>query len=230
MVIIAYDIFGHRLVDCQMDMKTAVIVEDDPGFESLLLESIRHMGPEWEAKSFRRAQSAIDYVDSPDSSFHLALVDLGLPDQHGKDVIRHIRKRSASIPILVVSVLAGETSVVEAIKAGASGYILKDDSALSIGNALNQLQNGNYPISPALARYLFKLVQADQKSPDEHDLSRKELEVLLNISRGHSYAEVAAIMSISLSTVQSHIRHLYRKLGAKSGVQAITKAKTSGIL
>jgi DNA-binding NarL/FixJ family response regulator len=211
-------------------MRTALVVEDDPGFEGVLLDSIRHLGPEWQAKPLRLAQAAIDYVESRNSPVDMALVDLGLPDRHGTDVIRSIRRHYTDVPILVVSVLAAEAAVVDAIKAGASGYILKDDNSLSIGNALNQVKDGIYPISPALARFLFKLAQDPKQDSRETNLSEKEMEVLRNISRGHSYADVAKMMGISLSTVQTHIRHLYRKLGANSGVQAVTKAKETGLL
>lgn len=211
-------------------MRTALVVEDDPGFEGVLLDSVRHLGPEWGFESFRLARSAINYVELRKPTLDMALVDLGLPDGSGTDVIRQIRRHSRDVPILVVSVLAAEAAVLDAIKAGANGYVLKDDNALSIGSALKQVMAGIYPISPSLARYLFKLAQGPAPALLDSKLSEKELEVLRNISRGHSYANVAKIMGISLSTVQTHIRNLYRKLGANSGVQAVTKAKESGFL
>lgn len=211
-------------------LQNALIIEDDPVFVGVLEDAVRHLGPAWTARSFRNGKSALDHLANSVASVDVALVDLGLPDMDGTDVIRSIRDHFPNCPILVVSVIAAESRVVQAIRSGASGYILKDDSSLTISGALEQVRDGIYPITPSLARYLFNLAKGKDPARQIKGLSEKEIEVLQSLSRGHSYAEVARAMNISLSTVQSHIRNLYRKLGANSGVQAISKARESGLI
>ena len=134
------------------------------------------------------------------------------------------------LPILVVSVISAESSVLSAIRAGACGYILKGDSEAAMAQAMRESLNGNYPISPALARYLFKLAGGRDKPSDLAGLTRKELELLQWIARGKSYAEAARSMGVSVATVQTHIRNLYRKLDVHSQVQAVTKAQHQGLI
>ena len=92
--------------------------------------------------------------------FHLALVDIGLPDISGIEVIRQIRSAMGDTPILVISVINAEQTLLEAIRAGASGYLLKDEAEEAIAHAISDVLRGNYPISPALARSLFRLAGA----------------------------------------------------------------------
>ena len=97
---------------------------------------------------------------------------------------------------------------------------------------IEDVLRGNHPISPSLARVLFKLAGAPVAAAGAQDfgLSPRELETLRLISRGHSYEEVGSLMGVALSTVQSNIRNLYRKLDAHSQVQAVSKARDAGLL
>jgi len=163
--------------------------------------------------------------------FDIALVDLGLPDASGIDVIKAIRAIDVTIPILVVSIISAEKSVLDAIRAGARGYILKDDSSIQITDAISEALKGNYPISPALARYLFtQFTQAPSPLAQATTLSGKELTLLKHIANGCSYTEAADLMDVSLSTVQTHIRNLYRKLDVHSQTQALMRAKQEGLI
>ena len=134
---------------------------------------------------------------------------------------------------MVISAIRAERVVIEAIRAGARGYILKTDSEAVIADAIADVLQGNYPISPALARALFKLAGApEQRSEEEAEfrLSPRELETLQHIARGNSYNATAALMGVALSTVQTNIRNLYRKLDVTSQVQAINKARETGLI
>lgn len=208
----------------------ALIVEDDPTFQSSMQQAVTQLGNHWQSISFRNATDALRFLESTDTQVDLGLVDLGLPDISGIEVISKIRTRFQDIPILVVSVISAERSVLAAIRAGARGYILKDDSTTIVAEALRQSLLGNYPISPALARYLFKLAGSNESPSELADLTPKELELLRNLSRGRSYADSAQEMGIALSTVQTHIRNLYRKLDVHSQVQAVTKAQDRGLI
>lgn len=209
---------------------TALIVEDDPTFESSMRSAIGSLGKQWEAACFRNAADGLRYLDSPDARVDLALIDIGLPDISGIEVVSRVRERHPDAPIMVVSVISAERSVLAAIRAGARGYVLKDDSTTEISEALQQTLQGNYPISPSLARYLFKLAGARDKATDLAELTPKELELLKHLASGRSYAEAGKEMGIAISTVQTHIRNLYRKLDVHSQVQAVTRAQDRGLI
>lgn len=192
---------------------------------------MRGLGHEWSVRCCRTGRDAIAAVQSPAAAFDLVLADLGLPDISGIEVIGAVRRHLPEAIVLVVSTISSERSLLAAIRAGAKGYVLKDDSEASLLRAVRQVLEGSYPVSPSLARYLFRLAG----SPDPLDgepvrLSPKETETLRHISRGLTYAETAARMGVSLSTIQSHIRSLYRKLDAHTQAQAVTRARSQGIL
>lgn len=181
---------------------------------------------------FNNGEGALAWLRSPRRDPLLALVDLGLPDIPGVEVIRALRQRFEPLPILVVSAFSDEESVLEAIQAGARGYLLKSQSEQTLVSGVAGVLAGNYPISPALARYLFKRVSAPQ-GMEKHTarrLSPREVETLRQIGQGASYREVARAMGISVSTVQANIRSLYRKLEVRSRAQAINRARADGIL
>jgi DNA-binding NarL/FixJ family response regulator len=211
--------------------RNVVLVEDNPAFRLLIGEAIRHIGLKGQIMECATGTAVMDLLEQPQTRLDLALVDLGLPDMGGIEVIQAIRRRFSEIPILVISVLSSERSVLTAIRAGASGYILKGESAQAIGQAILEVLQGNYPISPSLARTLFKLAGAPTgKSAISFSLSPRELETLQSIARGNSYEQTAVVMGIGVSTVQSNIRNLYRKLEVRSQVQAVTKARDAGLI
>ena len=138
--------------------------------------------------------------------------------------------KDPELAVLVVSILSTEETVLAAIRAGARGYLLKDDSAMIIRDAIEQVLNNQYPISPALARYLFRMVKS---APDGHNLPQltaRELEVLTGLADGMTYTEIAETLDLSLSTIRTHIQKIYRKLDAKTGSEAVAVAKTNQLI
>ena len=209
-----------------------LVVEDNPLFQSQIARAVASVEPASRVLVCDTGSVAIDHLEDPQQRIDLALVDLGLPDIGGIEVIRAVRRRFADVPVMVISVVSAERSVLAAIRAGARGYILKGDSEASIGQAIQDVLHGNYPISPSLARTLFKLAGAPGASggSDEFRLSPRETETLQLLSRGLSYEEVAGLMGVALSTVQTNIRNLYRKLDAKTQMQAVAKARDAGLI
>lgn len=221
----------NNATDHQGSFKVALIVEDDPTFQSSLVQCVRQLGTDWQVVTCASGAEVSNALDQHLAHLAIALVDLGLPDRSGIEIIDWIRSRAPSIPILVVSVISSERSVLAAIRAGARGYLLKDDNPQLITNSLAEALQGNYPISPSLARYLFRLAGGNDGGPSEFtNLTPKELELLRHLSRGRSYGETAQEMGIAISTVQTHIRNLYRKLDVHSQVQAVTKAQDQGLI
>jgi two-component system nitrate/nitrite response regulator NarL len=210
--------------------KVALIVEDDPTFQSSLRQCVSQLGDNWQVAVCSNGAQVIEVLTSQLPHIAIALVDLGLPDRSGIEIIDWIRSRAPNIPILVVSVISSERSVLAAIRAGARGYLLKDDNPQLITQSLAEALQGNYPISPSLARYLFRLAGGSESTAEFTSLTPKELELLRHLSRGRSYGETAQEMGIAISTVQTHIRNLYRKLDVHSQVQAVTKAQDQGLI
>lgn len=212
-------------------LRRALLVEDDAVFRRTLAEAVAGLGTTWATHAFGNGRDAIAFCAEaacPD----LALVDLGLPDCSGVEVIRALAQQCPRTPVMVVSVFADETRVLEAIRAGALGYILKGDSSMLITQAVEQLLAGVYPLSPMLANYLFKLARPGPtpSDPNAPRLTPRETELLALIADGNSYAECARAMGIALSGVQTHVRNLYRKLGAHSQLQAVKRARDQGLL
>jgi len=212
--------------------KYILIVEDDPHFAANISTAITNCGTSWEIYVAATGSDALDLIDKHGESIGLALIDLGLPDISGTEVIRALHQRAPETPIMVLSVIAAERSLIIAIEAGARGYVLKSDPPDAVERSIRDMLNGDYPISPSLARYLFKRISEtqDDLSAQELRLSPQQQQLLLHLSHGCNYNEAALAMGVKLSTVQTHIRNLYRKLNAHSKTQAIARAREQGLI
>jgi len=212
--------------------KRCLIVEDNPIFAKLIGDAVQKMGlhwqVEWEATGLEGLESLKHYGPKLD----MVLIDLGLPDISGQELIRTCHAHYPDIPIMVITVIATERSLLDAIRQGAKGYVLKDDSLLSIQHALISILEGNYPISPSLAHYLFKMAGSPIFSGPKSfpKLTTKETNLLKLLALGHSYDIAGGIMDIKLTTVQFHIRNVYKKLQVHSQAQALCKAQNFGLL
>ena len=163
------------------------------------------------------------------------LVDLGLPDGSGTDVIRHAATLNPQPEIMVITVFGDERHIVGAIEAGATGYLLKDADSSAIADAILQLVDGGSPITPVIARHMLKRFQtgaADERQPvpDAPHLTPRETEVLRLVSRGYSNNEIAELLEMSFHTVTSHVKHIYRKLSVRSRSEAVFEAAQLGII
>jgi DNA-binding NarL/FixJ family response regulator len=159
------------------------------------------------------------------------LVDLGLPDRTGIDVIRAARQLSADTQAMVVTVFGDEKSVVSAIEAGARGYLLKDGSESEIAAAILELRAGGSPISPQIARHLLRRFQEPAPAPQGGpSLTEREREILDGVVKGFTFSELAGLLGISTHTVITHVRHIYRKLEVRSRSEAVYEALSLGLV
>ena len=172
------------------------------------------------------------------------LIDLGLPDISGIEVIRYATHVLPACECMVVTVFGDEEHVLASIEAGASGYLLKDASAESFLSGIRELINGGSPISPIIARRLLRRFQAEaepgaappqtpaaEESPDSDvRLSAREREILLLASKGFNYPEMGKLMGISPHTVTSHVKKIYRKLAVHSRGEAVFEANRMGLI
>lgn len=209
------------------------LVEDDHGTLNRLADIIRTQ------TSLNLVGMASTYTEAAkwleNNSLDVLLTDLGLPDGNGKQLIEQTREQHPKAEIMVISRFGDENSVVEAIKAGASGYLLKDEPATHIAEAIQQLLQGGSPISPAIARYILDYFQQGDTSSaggSENDalLTPKEKMVLQYISRGYSNKEIARSLDISPHTVASHIKRIYQKLEVNSRNEAVFEGWRMGQL
>mgnify|MGYP000904987193 CR=1 FL=1 len=191
-----------------------LVVEDNPVFERQVVRALSHLSMNSDVEVCHTGAEAFELLQNEDVRFDLALVDLGLPDVSGIEVIQALRKRLGDVPVMVISVIKSESTVLSAIRAGARGYILKGESETELARAIEDVLGGNYPISPSLARSLFKLAGAPAASnggANDFDLSPRELETLSLMAEGRSNSAIAAGLHISESAVAKNVNNIFTK-------------------
>jgi DNA-binding NarL/FixJ family response regulator len=158
------------------------------------------------------------------------LVDLGLPGKMcGIGLIRSAKEMLPDMEVLVHTVFDTRDKVFEAIKAGASGYILKGASPREIIEAIYNLAKGGAPMSPKIARALISEFQ-EKTIEDQYLLTPRETEILRELEKGQTYKDLAGKLCISPHTIHTHIKNIYEKLHAKSRKDALIKARRKGII
>jgi DNA-binding NarL/FixJ family response regulator len=210
-----------------------LLVEDDGPTRQHLARAIE-AHPKLElagaAPSLAEGRALLDET-APD----VLLTDLGLPDGSGIELIREARRRGRPPLAMAITALGDERTVLAAIEAGASGYLLKDGSAVEIGDAVLELVAGGSPITPSIARHVLRRLQregdaAPAPDPDAPKLTPREHEVLTLIAKGFSFPEIAELLGVSAHTVTTHVRHIYEKLEVGSRGSAVYEAVALGLI
>ena len=164
----------------------------------------------------------------------IVLIDLGLPDGSGNDIIHAVSKASWQCDSIVLSIFGDEARVVQALHAGAKGYILKSGSLETISSDIFSVINGGSPISPQIARYLLSLVQTHKlgKTETKHNfmLTKREMQILDAVAKGYKRKEIGERFDISTGTVGNHINSIYQKLNVSSNTEAIAEATKKGLI
>lgn len=210
-------------------MKNIFILEDDEITLSQLVIAINA------SEKFQVVGSAMTIRDAhttlggltPD----LLLLDLQLPDGESFELIRRYTDDFPDRPILVFSVFGDESRVIEAIKAGARGYLLKGQELTGVLNAFTAALSGQSPISPAIAAHLVNQFQT--KSADEtieSPLSEREMETLQLAAKGLTYKEIAELLDVKVSTVATYTMRTYTKLAVNSRAEALFEARKLGLM
>ncbi len=178
-----------------------------------------------DAASVRGAFAAIAR-HAPD----VALIDLGLPDGSGLDVLRHLKIAAPDALCVITTVMGDDANIVAALSLGASGYLLKEQPAELITRQLSQLADGLPALSPAIARRIMEhFRRTGPVANEETELTAREKEVLALISRGLRNSDVAQQLGMAEGTVASHIKSIYRKLGISSRAEASWHATRMGL-
>jgi DNA-binding NarL/FixJ family response regulator len=164
------------------------------------------------------------------------LLDLGLPDVHGIEVIRHAARHCPQCDVLVVTMFGDDQHVFEALEAGATGYLLKDLGLERIAANIHELRTGGSPISPSIARRVLARLRAapaaapGQAASADSALTPREIELLKLTAKGLSFDRVGEILGISPHTVVAHVKKIYRKLAVHSRGEAVFEATQLGLL
>jgi DNA-binding NarL/FixJ family response regulator len=230
------------------------LVEDDTGMRERIARVVDADPSLSLAYSASNAADILGWL--ADNAVDVLLVDLGLPDRPGLQVISQCRHMQPACAVMVLSIFGDEANMLQAFEAGASGYLLKDGTEADLATHIRHLRAGGSPMSPVIARKLLRRWQAHSGTgpgatvataavaarpasvatgaagnavvPER--LSPREFEVLDLVSRGFTYVEVGGQMGVSASTVQTHIRNIYGKLDVHNKSEAVFEARNLGWL
>jgi DNA-binding NarL/FixJ family response regulator len=171
---------------------------------------------------FKTAEEAL--YEIPRLKPDIVIMDISLPGMNGIECIRQIRDKSPRTQFMMFTVYENDEKVFEALRAGASGYLLKNTGLVQLVESLKELHNGGSPMSANIARKLVTVFRDNQKQTEElQTLSARENEVLQLLAKGLLYKEIADKLSISIATVRQHIHHIYEKLHVQNRTEAINK-------
>ncbi len=215
------------------------VVEDQP---KILKNQMKLLSGHDEIEIVGKAMSGEDALENLEAAApDVLLLDLGLPGISGIDVTREVKQRWSRMEILIFTIFEEEDKVMEAIQAGASGYLLKGMEAQRIVEAIIEVAQGGSVIQPSLARSLLRHFRlppearpAGAEETDEREdvpvLTPREVEILQIIAKGLSNAEAAKVLGVSRATVRTHLEHIYAKLSVSNRVEAITEGIRHGLI
>ena len=159
---------------------------------------------------------------------HVILMDIDMLGINGIEATSLVKKHYPEIQILMQTIFYDDSKIFEAIRAGASGYLLKEDIGKEITGAIKEVYLGGAPMSPGVARKVLQQFQTTTTlPPEDYKLSKREKEVLEFLVQGLSYKMIAAKMNITYDTVRAHIKKIYEKLHVSSMTEAVAKAISS---
>jgi len=224
--------------------RRVAIVEDHPGFRETLGAFVSHL-PDFElTDTFGAAEPALEEAARRSRSgnhlgWDLVLMDVELPRVSGIEATRRLRELAPEIPVVVLTVFESPEVILEAIAAGASGYVLKKTNARDLATLLRSVAEGGAPMSPSVAAKVLEFVRRgaaaasavpDANRPSRLDLTEREADVLRRLAEGRTYAKAAEDLGVTESTVRTHVRAIYRKLQVHSVAAAVRKAVQSGLV
>jgi DNA-binding NarL/FixJ family response regulator len=207
---------------CTMPTFSLAIIEDDEAIRHYLADQIRMHTDVERLEEFADAETALQRLSA--HPVEIALFDIQLPGMSGIDCIQKLKIIHPKIQVMVLTVYDNADTVFDALKAGASSYMLKNTPPQKIIEAILELYNGGSPISSQIARKVIEAFQVKEKTNDYfQQLSRREQEILEQLSRGFRYKEIADKLFVSVETVRTHIRNIYEKLHVNNRVEALKK-------
>lgn len=204
-------------------MKISVLIFED---NDLLRESVGNMIRSSETLILSGAFDNVMNVEVEVKAYNptIILMDIDMPGMSGIEAVKKIRSFNSIIPIIMLTVFDDDTHVFEALRAGASGYLLKKHISTKLFNAVIEVLEGGAPMSPSIARMVLASMQQKPTSGNPYQLTVREKEILTSLSKGNSYKLIAADLTLSIDTVRTHIKNIYEKLHVHSQTEAVSKA------
>jgi DNA-binding NarL/FixJ family response regulator len=213
------------------------LVEDEPTFHAALKNFIASNADMDCVGAFSSAEAALEAIPSSIDP-EIILMDINLPGQTGIEATRTLKQRATTAEIMMLTTNDDSENVLQALKAGATGYILKNSTLREVGESIRQLHSGGAPMSQAIARHIVRsfaavlpssplTAEAAKERTAEGDgtslLSDREREVLGHLTKGYRYKDIADKLGISIETVKVHIKRIYEKLHIRSKSELIER-------
>jgi DNA-binding NarL/FixJ family response regulator len=199
------------------------VVEDDPTVREAICACCTREPDLACIFSFGSAEELLSNL-SPRSAPDVILMDIGLPGMSGIGAMKIIRERFPDIDIIVLTVYHDPHRIFQSLCAGASGYLLKTTPFPEIRRAIELVRNGGAPMSPQIARKVVDYFRSEEDVHGPSALTPRERQVVLSLVEGMSYKMIAGCMNVSLETVRSHIKSIYRKLHVHGKAEVISRA------
>lgn len=212
----------------KQEQGNALVVEDNLETRTWLVSCVGSAFPKLkvhQAADVVTAQSLLKCMD-----FDLALVDLGLPDGNGMDIIQTLTKKNYPCYVVVATIYDDDRNLFAALKNGARGYILKDQDRERIVSYLQGIKKNHPPMSPASSERLIRHFNNQGEALQEANLTQRETDVLCLIGKGYSVDEAARMLELSADTVKGYLKSVYSKQGISSRAEAALEAIRLGLI
>jgi len=208
-----------------MNIKRILIVEDLIPVMDWLYQSVQLVYSDASISKVFDLSSALEKVKTQE--YDLALVDIGLPDGSGLDVVDHLTQNNKATLIVMTTIFDDDQHVFSALRKGAKGYILKDQDKEQLAQMLQNIENGQQPISPAIAN---KLLNFFNPQPPKNQLTNREKDVLTLIAKGFKVPQASEMLGIKSSTCYGYVKDIYLKLDINSRAEATLEATKMGLI
>ncbi|MFI4929058.1 MAG: response regulator [Burkholderiales bacterium] len=212
-------------------MKNILLLEDLPEIRTWLKALVMQVFPNAQIVECARVHDAQAQVSA--QKFDLALIDLGLPDGSGVDVVSALRESQPEALSVIVTIHDDDDHLFPALQAGAYGYILKEQSRELITEQLQRISQGEPPLSPSIARKVIAYFAAQAKPQANAlphvSLTERESEVLLRVAKGFTLPEIGVQLGLSRHTIADYVKQIYRKLNVSSRAEAALEAQRLGL-
>jgi len=220
------------MTDANPQTGLCLLVEDQPDTRDWMLGVLASAFPALRIATVGTLKAAQQWLDNNGATLTLAVIDIGLPDGSGVDIVRRLASDfPAALPV-VATIYDDDAHLFEAIAAGARGYVLKDEAAELLVAYFKRIEGGEPPLSPSIAHRMLAYFRAPAQSradPDSSGLSPRETEVLTLLARGMTVAEAATRLGLQPQTVASYVKVIYQKLNISSRAEATREALRRGL-
>ena len=214
-------------------MTKILLLEDIPEARAWLKVQVAQVFPDAVFFEASRVHEALALIEK--ARFDVALIDLGLPDGSGVDVVAELHAAQPEAQAVVVTIHDDDDHLFPPLQAGAFGYVLKDQAAPMIVDQFRRMSQGEPPLSPAIARRVmahFASRSSQREGPKNMPsviLTDRENEVLLRVAKGYTLPEIAVQLNLSRHTISDYVKQIYRKLNVSSRAEAALEAQRLGL-